>query len=218
MTPGVPSPMGLMVDRLRSCYRSLWNLEQYEAVKGQYYFVPEGTPPWPEPHFWTSANWTDGNPIEAPENGEVRGIQRYWVDGAVPTEYLCDCPAYGPVAKRYSVEIQGVTPGTCALCGNLNQEYILENFAPCVWRSIPVNLGSCGTSWRFQLTFGAIPGLIRLLVAGTGSLPTIKSQWMMDDTGFDPLVPFILPIDPSVASPLCDTWPGSVLVRPLLTP
>ena len=69
---------------LRSCYTSFWNLPGIGQIEGEYRFVPEGTPVYPDWNYLGSRNWhwNDGSPW--PEFGELKTASQKWVSGRSP--------------------------------------------------------------------------------------------------------------------------------------
>lgn len=185
---------------------------------GQYYFVPEDTHSWPEPHDWVSRNWVDNNPIPEPVYGERWTETQAWVNGSIPTEYLCDCPYFSPVARRYAVTLVGIIPGSCATCDLLNTEWLLNPLAPCRWRSDPIDLPGCNKQFQMYLDFGVFePGYVTLILRSVTPVPLQFIRWKVDATLYEPLEENVLGLV-QVASSFCDNYPGSVIVTPILVP
>jgi hypothetical protein len=105
------TPQGEIVDRLRSCYRSIWNLPGRGSVDGQYYFVPETSPSFGESYFH-SRNWHDKIKEPEPEYGELWDSQQFWVNGAAPPvgwlECTSACSAWNPSPLIWKSFIPGV--------------------------------------------------------------------------------------------------------------
>lgn len=180
--------------------------------------MPDTTPSWPEPHNWVSRNWRAGTSTPTPLYGEQQGATQVWVNGAIPTEYLCDCPLFGPVARRYSVRIMGVQSGDCP-CTGVNGDFTLDNVLPCLWTSSEVDVGAiCGFNWRWRLRFGSIHGPISLELSRPGGAGFTAAVWKQPDESTDCIAPFVVYLDNSTVQGQCTTWPATLVIHPILTP
>lgn len=152
-------PGGLVVDRLRSCYRCTWDFPGKPGILGQYYFVPEDTPSFQE-HFLTSANWRDLTKEPCPEFGEVCDCEQLWRDGTPPNYdfplvYGCAAPTYAP--EWWNTDgpfpVDNPDPGTYAqwLMGS---DAIVQNpgGGSCIWTGTAAQIDFVVYNWRLRLT------------------------------------------------------------------
>jgi hypothetical protein len=112
---------GYVVDVLRSCYRSFWNLPGIGVVEGHYRFAPPGSPYYPDWHFLGSRNWHQGDRTPWPEFGELESAKQIWENGSVveqpPIELVGEQACFGSTLTGVIGQPwQGAIDGVDARC------------------------------------------------------------------------------------------------------
>jgi len=127
----------LAVDFKRSCYAGTWKLPSNPSCNGQYYFVPEGTPPF-ESYLW-SRHWRANSNEDQPEFGEIVDAPEYWVRGDPPLTncfppWVIACSG-GRYPLRIKVYLGPVADGSCTGCTAVGGWQVLEwQPGTCTWK------------------------------------------------------------------------------------
>lgn len=76
-------PCGVVMDMVRSCYRTTFNFGNGVVAEGQWFFTAPGAAFFPGLNRFGSLNWLPG-PIPDDGVGEVLGAPRPWANGSYP--------------------------------------------------------------------------------------------------------------------------------------